>query len=290
MFLDPNNFAEDGTTALQQAEFSEDGKHLAYIYCEKGSDWGKIKFKSVETNTILEDVLENVKFSCLAWSHDNKGIFYNQFPKSTKSDGTSIEKNEFQQLCYHKIGTKQSDDILVAQFVDNSNWMGHAEVSDCGNYLFISICQSCDPTNMLWYCDLKEANFNITSNMKFTKLVNNFDSKWDYITNEGSVITVKTNENNALKYKLMSIDLSQANPEWKCLVPEKEDVLQSVAAFDNNKLVLNYMHDCKDELFLFELATGKQLKKFVIDIGTIVGIGARKKDNFVSNLRFFFWL
>lgn len=43
-FLDPNKFAEDGTTALQQAEFSEDGKLLAYIVCEKGSDWGQVNF------------------------------------------------------------------------------------------------------------------------------------------------------------------------------------------------------------------------------------------------------
>ena len=93
--------------------------------CEKGSDWGTIKFMDVETRQVLgTDQLENVKFSCLCWTHDNKGVFYNQFPKSVKSDGTSIEKNEFQQLCYHRVGTKQSEDVLVANFPDNSNWMG----------------------------------------------------------------------------------------------------------------------------------------------------------------------
>jgi prolyl oligopeptidase len=124
-FLDPNKFAEDGTTSLQQLEFSDNGKLFAYIVCEKGSDWGKIKFKSVETNADLEDVLENVKFSCLSWTHDNKGVFYNQYPKSAKSDGTATEKNEYQQLFYHKIGTKQSEDILCASFPDEPNWMGY---------------------------------------------------------------------------------------------------------------------------------------------------------------------
>lgn len=123
-FLDPNKFAEDGTTALQQYEFSEDGKIFAYMISEKGSDWGKIKFKSTETGKDLEDLLENVKFSCLCWTHDNKGVFYNQYPKSSKSDGTATEKNEYQQLFYHRIGTSQSADTMVAQFENEPNWMG----------------------------------------------------------------------------------------------------------------------------------------------------------------------
>ena len=123
-FLDPNKFAEDGTTALQQGEFSEDGKYFAYIICEKGSDWGKIRIKSVEANEHLDETLENVKFSCLSWTHDNKGFFYNQYPQSTKADGRATEKNEYQQLFYHRIGTPQSDDILVAEFPGEPNWMG----------------------------------------------------------------------------------------------------------------------------------------------------------------------
>jgi len=62
------------------------------------------------------------------------------------------------------------------------------------------------------------------------------------------VITCKTNESGALKYKLVTCDLKE--PQWKTLVAETEDVLQTVAAFDNDKLILNYMHDCKDELYL----------------------------------------
>lgn len=36
----------------------------------------------------LPDVLERVKFSCLAWTHDAKGIFYNSYPRQEgKTDG-----------------------------------------------------------------------------------------------------------------------------------------------------------------------------------------------------------
>lgn len=36
----------------------------------------------------LPDVLERVKFSCMAWTHDGKGMFYNSYPQQDgKSDG-----------------------------------------------------------------------------------------------------------------------------------------------------------------------------------------------------------
>jgi prolyl oligopeptidase len=247
-FLNANKLSEDGTSALQQYSFTEDGTLLAYIVCEKGSDWGNIKFKDVETNKDLDDELNHVKFSGISWTHDNKGIFYNQYPKSTKADGTTIEKNEFQQLFYHVIGTKQSDDILVAKFDNNGNWMGHGEVSDCGNYLVMSISQSCDPSNQVWYSDLRKINFKIEGLLDFVKLIDNFDAKYSYITNEGSKFIFKTNF-KAPKNKIITVDIDNNHKkesfEWKNLIPEREDVLQGVSCVDNNKLVINYMHDCK---------------------------------------------
>ncbi len=74
--------------------------------------------------------------------------------------------------------------------------------------------------------------------------------KFKYVTNEGSVFTFKTNS-NALKCKLVTVDLSQQNPEWKLLVAEKDDVLENVRCVNKTKLLLNYMHDCKVSKLLF---------------------------------------
>ena len=188
-FIDPNKFAEDGTSALQTGDFSEDGKYYAYIVCEKGSDWGKIRIRSVESNQDLEEeTLENVKFSCLSWTHDNKGFFYNQYPNSAKSDGTVIEKNEFQQLFYHRLGTKQSEDIACARFPHEPNWMGHVEVSDCGNYLIMTISKSCDPVNQLWYFDLKAAGHVIEPDLEFVKVISDFEAEYSVSLQEFSSV------------------------------------------------------------------------------------------------------
>ncbi|RMZ95819.1 prolyl endopeptidase [Brachionus plicatilis] len=277
-FLDPNKFAEDGTTSLQQYKFCEDGNYLAYIVCEKGSDWGKIKFKSVSTGEDLPDVLENIKFSCLCWTHDNNGIFYNAFP-NLKSDGTAIDKNEYQQLFYHKIGTKQSEDIVCAQFANEPNWMGHAEVSDCGNYVIMSICKSCDPVNQLWIFDLAKANHLVSPNLEFKKIVSNFDAKYEYVTNDGTIFTFKTNS-NALRYKLVNVDLADPELKFKNLIPETQDVLQDAYCANEKFLIVNYLHHCKDELALYDLKTGKEIKKFTTEIGTLIELSARKNQDF----------
>ncbi len=115
VFLDPNTFSEDGTVALQGAgcfcvclmqcvslywpsaktcslfsgyAFSEDGEYLAYGTSASGSDWVEIQFLRVDGAVLLEDRLERVKFTCMSWTHDGKGLFYNSYPEQEgKSDG-----------------------------------------------------------------------------------------------------------------------------------------------------------------------------------------------------------
>lgn len=60
----------------------------------------------------------------------------------------------------------------------------HAEVSDCGQYIIVSISRSCDPVNMLWYFDLKKSNYQINSNLEFVKIVDNFNAKYDVNMNK----------------------------------------------------------------------------------------------------------
>ena len=67
---------------------SEECEYFAYGLSSSGSDWVTINFMKGDDLTILPDVLERVKFSCLAWTHEAKGIFYNCYPRQEgKTDG-----------------------------------------------------------------------------------------------------------------------------------------------------------------------------------------------------------
>jgi prolyl oligopeptidase len=43
VFIDPNTLSEDGTTALSNYSFSEDGNYMAYTMSKAGSDWVSVK-------------------------------------------------------------------------------------------------------------------------------------------------------------------------------------------------------------------------------------------------------
>jgi hypothetical protein len=52
----------------------------------------------------------------------------------------------------------------------------------------------------------------------------------------------------------------------------------------NNNMSLSAFFIQKDELYLYDLLSGKQLKKFDIDIGTILSMSTKKKYDFVIEL------
>nr|1O6F_A Chain A, Prolyl endopeptidase [Sus scrofa] len=280
VFLDPNILSDDGTVALRGYAFSEDGEYFAYGLSASGSDWVTIKFMKVDGAKELPDVLERVKFSCMAWTHDGKGMFYNAYPQQDgKSDGTETSTNLHQKLYYHVLGTDQSEDILCAEFPDEPKWMGGAELSDDGRYVLLSIREGCDPVNRLWYCDLQQESNGITGILKWVKLIDNFEGEYDYVTNEGTVFTFKTNRHSP-NYRLINIDFTDPEEsKWKVLVPEHEkDVLEWVACVRSNFLVLCYLHDVKNTLQLHDLATGALLKIFPLEVGSVVGYSGQKKD------------
>ncbi len=112
ILFDPNTWSEDGTVALGSLAFSEDGRYMAYAENAAGSDWQTWKVLDVATRKPLDDKLEWVKFSGAAWTRDCKGFFYSRYA-APKRARRSRRLNLNQKLYYHRVGTPQSDDVLV---------------------------------------------------------------------------------------------------------------------------------------------------------------------------------
>ena len=110
VFLDPNKLSEDGTVALTGISMSNDDKYTAYTISRSGSDWTEIYVMDTATGNLLPDHIEWAKFTGAQW-HGN-GFYYSAYPRPENGKEFS-NANENHRIYYHKLGTPQSDDVLV---------------------------------------------------------------------------------------------------------------------------------------------------------------------------------
>ncbi|KAL3316309.1 hypothetical protein Ciccas_005053 [Cichlidogyrus casuarinus] len=220
--IDPNALSKNGTISLMSESISRDGDKIAYMLSSAGSDWGTIKFKDIRTGEEHTDVLKHVKFSCLEWSHDGKGVFYNWYPDSNDAsadDGTETTSNSNQKLRYHELGTSQSDDPIVLEKPDQPSWLIGIDISICGRYGIVYFSQSCDPKCAVYYIDFSTINYEIKGQLQLEPLFTEFDAAYHYITNENDTFYFITDFEAPLK-RLVCFDLKNpAKASWKDILP-----------------------------------------------------------------------
>ncbi|CAM9809191.1 unnamed protein product [Ectocarpus sp. 6 AP-2014] len=296
VLLDPNTLSKDGTSALSGVDFSKDGDKLAYGISKKGSDWFSVHVKDVVTGKDLPDVVDWCKFGGITWEEGARGFFYSAFPRpksleaAGKSAGTEVEVATGHRIMYHKLGTKSSEDQLVYQSPLDEKWLASSIMSDDWNTLIISIGDSCDPVNRLFYRDLSAFDGHDVGTMgKVVKLVDNFDSLYEYITNEGRTFWFRSNM-DAPKYKVISMQLPPAGspmeedeaalaqiPKTTVVPEDASGVLKDAAAVAGDLVVLTFERDAFIQLELFGLTTLEKKAVPVPGIGTIGGVSSDKK-------------
>ena len=269
LLLDPNTLSADGTVALSGTAVSDDGKLLAYSLSASGSDWQEWKVRDVETGKDLSDDLKWVKFSNASWSHDGQGFYYVRYdePKSDSLKGT----NYFQKLYYHRIGTPQSEDVLVYERPDQKDWLFDGAVTKDGNYLIITVFQGTDVKTRIYYKDLRAKDAPVV------KLLDDFDGAYTFVGNDGSRFWFQTDV-GAPRGKIIEIDTNQpARANWKVLVPEGREALQTTTVV-NHKFVANYLKDAYTQVKIFD-TNGKFIREVEFPaIGSAEGFGGDPDD------------
>lgn len=280
VFLDPNKMAEDGTVALKGYAFSENGKHFAYCLSKSGSDWNTMHIKDVETGKIYPEVITDVKFPSIAWTHDSKGFFYNRyFNVSGRADGTETTAHMGQKLYYHVLDTKQSADIPVVEFSQKSLGI-HAEITECGRYLLVCTSNNTQGTDMHYFDLHSLPGHKIAGTFHLKKIIDDMEHHHEYITNNGSQLLMKTTK-NAPRGKVIILDLNNPDEKhWKTLIAEnKTKTLDMAAAVAKDKLITHYIDNVRSVMQLHDMHTGKHLSTFPIELGQITSLSGRQKYN-----------
>ncbi|XP_062185662.1 uncharacterized protein LOC133889199 [Phragmites australis] len=286
--LDPNTFSEDATVSLSMIGVSDDGEHLAYGTSTSGSDWITIRVMRVRDKEHLPDKLSWVKFSRIAWTRDGQGFFYSRFP--APRDGAALDSgiktaiNLNHEVYYHFLGTDQSQDVLCWRDPEHPKYIYTPEVTEDGKYVILSVSETSEPVNKLYYCDLSALSHGLDGMkgthgvLPFVKLVDKFEAYYGLIANDDTEFTFLTNK-DAPRYKLsrVVVDVPQS---WTDVLPEDEKaVLESACAVHGDKILVNYLSDVKYVLQMRSLVAGELLHDIPIDIGTVNGISGRRVDS-----------
>ncbi|MDC1029818.1 prolyl oligopeptidase family serine peptidase [Flavobacteriaceae bacterium] len=267
VFLDPNRFAEDGTTSLAGLSFSQDGSLAAYSISEGGSDWRKVITINTATKEIIEDTLKNIKFSGVSWLK-NEGFFYSSYDKPEGSELS--QKTDQHKLYFHRLGTPQTeDDLIFGGNAEEKNRYVGAQVTEDGNFLLISAAISTSG-NKLYFKDLRDPKSSLQL------IADNYTYDHYLLDSEGSTLFIVTNH-EAPNQKLVRVDVN--NPKidhWVDLIPQTENVLSISSG--GGYFFAEYMVDALSKVFQYD-QNGTLIGEVLLPgLGSAGSFGGKKED------------
>ena len=268
VLIDPNKWSKDGTVALGSTSFSDDGRFAAYSVAEAGSDWNTWRILEVETGRQLADELKWVKFSGASWTPDNRGFFYSRYDEPP--EGAAFQKTNLnQKVYYHRVGSSQSDDVLVYKRPDEPTWGFGTRVTEDGQYLVIEIWKGTDHKYRIVYKDLTEP-YGMP-----VDLIDNFEREYSFIGNEGTIFFFQT-DLDAPRKRIIAIDIRKPR-EIREIVPQSSETLVGVDIVAN-MFVATYLKDAKTQVKMYSLDGGFVREVEFPGIGSAAGFGGKRTE------------
>ncbi len=269
--LDPNTLSRDGTVSLSTLAVSKDGGLLAYGVSEGGSDWQEFRVREVDTGRDRPDQLRWIKFSGAAWTADGGGFFYSRYPEPSARALTSVVAG--QRLHYHRLGTPQSEDVVVYERPDLPTLGFHPLVTDDGRYLVVTVWQGSDPANRVYVLDLGDPAAPRVEG-EVVRLLDDADAAYDFVGSVGPVFYFRTDADAPLG-RLIAVDLrAPERSAWRTVVPQTGDTLTRARIVDGH-FVAEYLHDAHARVRLIPLDGGPVRD---LDLPTLGSVGAVSGD------------
>ena len=292
LLLDPNGWAKDGATALDDWEPSHSGKLLAYSVQDGGSDWRTIHVLDTASGKVLSDEIKWAKFTGIAWIGDS-GFLYSRFPAPT--EGQAFQQlNKNQEVRFHRIGTAQAADELVYATPDRPELSHGAQVTHDGRWLVVSSQQGTDSKVEVHVMPLTKGKWGAAQT-----LVAGLDNDWRLIEGLGDTLYFMTNK-GAPRLKVVRADLRIKGSMYPCdfgedpensgitdcvsfespftdIIPERAEVLER-ARIVGDRLILSYLKDAASTAEVVSLQ-GKPVRHIALNaIGTASGFAGQPGD------------
>ena len=266
--IDPNRLSEDGTTAITNQAFSEDGTLLAYGLSQSGSDWQEIRIRRIDRGDDFDEVIQWAKFAGIAWKHDNSGFFYKRFP--TPGTVPPEDQNNYSRVYWHRLGSPQEEDVLTFEMPEKKELGFQPFITNDGAYLVLYVYHGTDDRNGVYVRKVED-------DADFIRLLEVGESKYQPIGSVGSTFYFVT-DLEAPRGCIVAIDLEDADrSNWVTILPQGEDVIGS-ASIVNHQFVVQYMHNAHEDIRLYS-REGEFLSQLELPtLGSIAGVTGEPDD------------
>ena len=267
VLLDPNTLSDDGTISLGGTSVSNDASMLAYSISDGGSDWRVWKVLDISSGKNLQDTIEWAKFSGAIWETDDSGFYYQKYDEPSNEALKDI--NTAPKLMFHKLGTSQSEDIIIYENPDKPRWGWGINVVKDSEIKFLSISNGTDERNRLYV--------QLNRDESFIPLIDELIGAYQYLDSKDDIHWFYSTE-NAKNGKVVSLQIKNGSFIWNDVVPEKAESIRGVN-FINNSIVITYLVDTFSEINFYTLEGSFKNKLSNDDKGTIGGFGGGMEDD-----------
>ncbi len=295
--LDPNQWSDDGTTALSGEWPSDDGTTLAYGVSVGGSDDKVVKLLDLRPGKFGEvypETLEHMRFSGISWHPGTRGFWYGKYPVP----GTVPPEEERlnQKVYWHDLESDPSEDRLVYENPNDPELSAWPTVTPGEKYqliytsrgtdrragiLFRAMC--CDPGQMGGWTQL------FAPQVAEYEVIDDPTVKTEQ--GEKTYLVVFTNQ-DAPAGKVVKVDPHAVNPAralagakpgkgepggeggMTTLIPEPTEPGVQIEAVlrAGDRYVVQYLRDAKSELKHYALDGSDEQTIDLPTVGTVAGI------------------
>jgi prolyl oligopeptidase len=242
--IDGNTRSADGNTSVTLREVTEDGKLLIYGVRVGGADEEELRFFDVDKRADMPDVLPSARYNSAQLSPDRKGIYYSRF---FPHEGTRVYYHAF------GAGSIDSDPMILGKSYQGEalgeiDGLG-ARVTENGHWLIVTINRGVPAKRVdVLLKDLRKPD------SELAPIVYGYDSRFRVLV-AGDDFFVDT-DLGAPNHRILKIAMGEKPEQWKTVVPEGKDAIQS-ASIVGGKLFVLRLHDVKSEVSIYTLAGEK---------------------------------
>jgi len=256
--VNPYSVTGDADTPIRAFFPSKNDKYLAYLMNAGGSDRGILRLKNLGGGKDPDDIVNNVRFSGVAWHGDNAFLY------KRNDNRIGIDKDSTFRLMYHRIGSDEAADETVFDASTVSGDISYFKVS--GNVLSLLVKNRDETIQGLYFANLSESPFRPT---KFGMALEGYEFK----TYRNGLIYCSSR-----KYPWGDLrTISVADKSERILIPQIYMNLLVDVDFFKDYILCKYKADGQFYMGVYDSA-GKFIRKFILPYGLDYQIGSFDYD------------